>query len=123
MNIMKKDFLVQKMDELCRNAMLHQILSDRHLGTFSKSKKKRAARQSLNKSDPQDRLHVSRPPNFPDNERSCRDIRPPELFAARVTIRAQPKCRSSSLCVRVSISVLESDREGAFSGRIRSTYD
>jgi len=27
------------MDE-CRNAMLHQILNDRHPGTFSKSKKK-----------------------------------------------------------------------------------
>jgi len=27
------------MDE-CRNVMLHQILSDRHPGTFSKSKRK-----------------------------------------------------------------------------------
>jgi len=33
-----KVFLVQKMDE-CRNAMLHQILSDRPPGTFSKNKK------------------------------------------------------------------------------------
>jgi len=39
MNMMKKCFLVQKMDE-CGNAMIHQILSDRHPGTFSKSKKK-----------------------------------------------------------------------------------
>jgi len=38
-NMMKKCFLFQKMDE-CRNAMLHQILSDRHPDTFSKSKKK-----------------------------------------------------------------------------------
>ncbi len=39
MNMIVKYFLVQKMDE-CRNTTLHQILSDCHLGTFSKSKKK-----------------------------------------------------------------------------------
>jgi len=35
----EKVFFFQKMDE-SRNAMLHQILSDRHPGTISKSKKK-----------------------------------------------------------------------------------
>jgi len=45
MNMMKKCFLILKMDE-CRNAMLHQILSDRHPGTFSESKKKGAGSNS-----------------------------------------------------------------------------
>jgi len=39
MNTIEKCFLAQKMDG-CRNTLLHQILSDRHLGTFSKTKKK-----------------------------------------------------------------------------------
>jgi len=39
MNMIEKCFLVQNMDEY-RNTMLHQILSDCHLGTLSKSKKK-----------------------------------------------------------------------------------
>jgi len=41
MNMIEKCFLVQKMDE-CRNIMLHQILSDRHVGSLSNSKKEKA---------------------------------------------------------------------------------
>jgi len=37
--MIEKYFLVQNMDE-CINTMLHQLLSNRHVGTFSKSKKK-----------------------------------------------------------------------------------
>jgi len=39
MNMIEKCFLIQKMDG-CRNAMLHQISGDHHLGTFLKTKKK-----------------------------------------------------------------------------------
>jgi len=37
--MIEKCFLVQNMDE-CRNAMLHQILNDHYLGTFSKTEKR-----------------------------------------------------------------------------------
>jgi len=39
MNLIENCFLVQKMD-VWRNKMLHQILSDCHPGTFSKTKQK-----------------------------------------------------------------------------------
>jgi len=39
MNVIGKYFWIQSEDE-CRNAMIHQILSNHHHGTFSKSKTK-----------------------------------------------------------------------------------
>jgi len=44
MNIIEECFLIQKMDEY-RNTMLHQVLSDHHLDTLSKSKKRVACHQ------------------------------------------------------------------------------
>jgi len=40
MNFIEKFFFVQKMD-VRRNEILHQILNDRHNGTFFKNQKKR----------------------------------------------------------------------------------
>jgi len=39
MNFIGKCFFAQKMG-VCRNKMLHQILSDHHFGTLSKTKKR-----------------------------------------------------------------------------------
>jgi len=49
MNMIEKCFLVKKMDE-CRNTMLHQILSYCHVGTLSKSLKKRVDPNTQEKS-------------------------------------------------------------------------